>query len=460
MKKVLPLLVLLPSFLLAEDKGKRQPLDKTILSPAIWGMSLEEIQKTHEIKGAKSDTREIPEELRKQLKEKGIDISEVGSSSGGFEWLSSAKQGLRAPAGIYSLLGMNVGEVNLRSSDGKLANGSVSLYNRGDDGEIRKDEYQTRLGDWKSALDEALKVRASDRSKAGAVNVDGWMWKKGDTAFLLEGSVTKKTNRVEFIRLRLASVRSTHHDKRVKSRGSLDDNLIEKNGDVYIGNIPMVDQGQKGYCVVASVERVARYYGLDVDQHELAQLANTDNNGTTGDDMEKAFKKLTGKLHVRTMKLMDYDYRQVVSDYKAYNREAKKINKAVESEGTGDKVKEFDINLRTHRILPQGFWYQLDKDTFKVVKKDQAKYRFFKDKIESFVDEGVPICWTLYLGMFPEKGLPQSFGGHMRLIVGYNEEKEEILYTDSWGEGHGMKRMSMVEAWCMTMGVYAMVPNR
>ncbi|MDB4305873.1 C39 family peptidase, partial [Akkermansiaceae bacterium] len=130
------------------------------------------------------------------------------------------------------------------------------------------------------------------------------------------------------------------------------------------------------------------------------------------------------------------------------------------SEGTGDKVKEFDINLRTHRILPQGFWYQLDKDTFKVVKKDQAKYRFFKDKIESFVDEGVPICWTLYLGMFPEKGLPQSFGGHMRLIVGYNEEKEEILYTDSWGEGHGMKRMSMVEAWCMTMGVYAMVPNR
>ncbi|MDB4354248.1 C39 family peptidase, partial [Akkermansiaceae bacterium] len=267
--------------------------------------------------------------------------------------------------------------------------------------------------------------RADDRSKAGAVKVDGWMWKKGDTAFLLEGSVEQRSNRVEFIRLRVASVRTTRHATRVKSRGSLDDNVIEKeNGDVYIQNIPMVDQGQKGYCVVASVERVARYYGLDVDQHELAQLANTDNSGTSGDDMDKAFKKLTGKLHVRTMKLMDYDYRQVVTDYKAYNREAKKR-----------EAKTFDINLKTHRILPQGFWYQLDKDVFKSIKGEQAKYRFFKSKIESFVEEGVPICWTLYLGMFKEEGLPQSYGGHMRLIIGYNEEKEEIIYTDSWADG-------------------------
>ena len=457
MKKLLSLLVFLPLFLFADDEPKRQPLDKTLLSPALWNMTLEEIQETHVIKGPKNDSSEIPEEIRKQLKEKGIDISEGGSSSKGFEWLSSAKQGLRAPGGIYRLLGMKVGEVILRSAGGKLANGSVSIYNRGDDGKIKKDEYDSTLRDWKSALDEKLKVRASDRSKAGAVNVDGWMWKRGDTAFLLEGSVTKKSNRVEFIRLRVASVRSTHHAGRVKSRGSLDANVVEKNGEVYIQNIPMVDQGQKGYCVVASVERVARYYGLDVDQHELAQIANTDNSGTSGDDMEKAFKKLTGKLHVRTMKLMDYEYSQVVKDYKAYNREAKEHNKREDRE---KDVKTFDINLRTHRILPKGFWYQLDKDVFKVIKKDQAKYRFFKDKIENFVDEGVPICWTLYLGMFPEKGLPQSYGGHMRLIVGYNEEKEEILYTDSWGEGHGLKRMSMVEAWCMTMGVYAMVPNR
>jgi hypothetical protein len=62
--------------------------------------------------------------------------------------------------------------------------------------------------------------------------------------------------------------------------------------------------------------------------------------------------------------------------------------------------------------------------------------------------------------MFEEEDTPQSWGGHMRLIIGYNKAKSEIIYTDSWGEGHSLKRMPAVEAWCMTMGMYAMIPNQ
>ena len=47
------------------------------------------------------------------------------------------------------------------------------------------------------------------------------------------------------------------------------------NGDVLLETVPMVDQGQKGYCVVATAERVMRYYGVQVDEHELAELANS-----------------------------------------------------------------------------------------------------------------------------------------------------------------------------------------
>src|SRR5262249_36952060 len=46
----------------------------------------------------------------------------------------------------------------------------------------------------------------------------------------------------------------------------------ELNGDVWIPVVPMVDQGHKGYCAAAVAERVLRYYGHDVDQHEIAQL--------------------------------------------------------------------------------------------------------------------------------------------------------------------------------------------
>ena len=48
----------------------------------------------------------------------------------------------------------------------------------------------------------------------------------------------------------------------------------------------------------------------------------------------------------------------------------------------------------------------------------------------------------------------------MRLIIGYNDAKSEIIYTDSWGEGHAMKKMPASNAWCMTTGLYSMVPNR
>jgi hypothetical protein len=48
----------------------------------------------------------------------------------------------------------------------------------------------------------------------------------------------------------------------------------------------------------------------------------------------------------------------------------------------------------------------------------------------------------------------------MRLIIGYNPTTEEIYYTDSWGDGHEKKKMRADEAYCMTMALYSMVPNK
>ncbi|MEQ1748666.1 MAG: hypothetical protein ABL974_04550 [Prosthecobacter sp.] len=43
----------------------------------------------------------------------------------------------------------------------------------------------------------------------------------------------------------------------------------------------MVDQGPKGYCAVATAERVFTYYDIPVDQHEMAQEADTGSGGGT-----------------------------------------------------------------------------------------------------------------------------------------------------------------------------------
>ena len=53
----------------------------------------------------------------------------------------------------------------------------------------------------------------------------------------------------------------------------------------------------------------------------------------------------------------------------------------------------------------------------------------------------------------------KGFGGHMRLIIGYNDRTQEILYTDTWGAGHELKRLSLADAWTITLGLYCLQPG-
>ena len=73
-------------------------------------------------------------------------------------------------------------------------------------------------------------------------------------------------------------------------------------------------------------------------------------------------------------------------------------------------------------------------------------------------DKGTPLLWTVHLGIIEDKNLPQSSGGHMRLIIGYNAKTNDILFTDSWGAGHELKRMSAVDAWTITTGLMKIEP--
>jgi hypothetical protein len=81
--------------------------------------------------------------------------------------------------------------------------------------------------------------------------------------------------------------------------------------------------------------------------------------------------------------------------------------------------------------------------------------------ITRHVDGGIPLAWSVTLGIVPEKPeLPQTFGGHMRIILGYNKDKNEIIYSDSWGAGHERKTMSTDDAWTITTGLYSFDPRK
>ena len=81
--------------------------------------------------------------------------------------------------------------------------------------------------------------------------------------------------------------------------------------------------------------------------------------------------------------------------------------------------------------------------------------------IRDSIDDGLPLLWSLQLGRYPETPQlnPQSAGGHMRLIIGYNDEEQTIIFSDSWGAGHEFKKMKMSHAYQATSGLFTLKPT-
>lgn len=389
----------------------------------------------------------------------------------GLQWLSQNKDQARF-FGNYSLWndGIKVTEALAEFSDAKLARINMSIFNRGDSAAVaeNRDTFEKQVEDIKTVLSAQLGVSPVERGKdnQSAVKAMGWMWIKPPTAYLLEYSYQKEMRtrgidfRPEFIRLRVApapkpqSLLATPASgaNQPVSRSSLSGNLTrEANGDVVLKQVPMVDQGPKGYCVVATAERVFRYYGIAVDQHEIAQMANTSSDGgTTPDAMFAALKKLEARMRVRVRALEELNIKDFLEMINNYNREAKRQGKR-------------EVDISGSQMLDVGEIYAtMDPTSLKDSRttKNKSAYGKFQRSVADMLEKGVPVMWTVQLGLFPEAEIPQAHGGHMRLIIGYNAKTNEILYSDSWGAEHALKRMPIDNAYAMTTGLYYMEPMK
>ncbi|MBT8044790.1 MAG: C39 family peptidase [Verrucomicrobiae bacterium] len=380
----------------------------------------------------------------------------------GFRWLSKAKKDARSIRKGLKLWGHPVGETILRSRDNKLHSFEISIYNRGDMGNITGDALEKLSKKWRDLLvtktgKEGEKMNRTQ--KGSVVSADRWLWEcPGAYIALTESSSgigSKK--QPEFLKLTLVSVEFGQEmfehrggiTKLMTRRGDLKDDVEEReNGDVVIKNIPMVDQGRKGYCAVASAERVFRYYGLQVDQHAMAQIAQSSaRGGTNPDKMVDALKRVAGRTKTRLYVHYEIDQREAQSVIKSYSRLAKRA-----------KVKP--VFGRDSHIPYQLFLSAADKNTLKTVRAKGTTYDRFKKTVIDKINEGIPLLWALQVGVIPERGIPQAGGGHMRLIIGYNAKTDHLIYSDSWGVGHEFKKMAFGDAFTPTMTLITIKPSQ
>ena len=278
-----------------------------------------------------------------------------------------------------------------------------------------------------------------------------------------------------FIRLsvdgpsRLASAgRDSGKAKKMASGAKqVSDNVMRSpRGDVFIDGVPMVDQGQKGYCSVAVAERVLRYYGVNVDEHELAIAAGSDvERGTGTRAMKEAVEAIGRKFRLGTVVCYgDFEKSAreridgIVDEVRAYNKAARKLKKPQIAEDVYVR-REGSCVFYDSAAVDRAMDVEVRKE-MRVGGSQKAKYTKFMKDVRDQVNKGVPLFWGVTLGIYPEPENPQAGGGHMRLIIGYNDKKREILYSDTWGAGHELKRMPADWAWTISHCLMYMKPLR
>jgi hypothetical protein len=395
--------------LASEDPKFFLNLDALVSLPALWSLTPERVEKLFAMPG--------------------------GADSPYYQWLTTDKSGVRFSRRPFSNVEVDlkifdnsvpVDEAVIEFTKGKATRVSVSLYNRGDSGQVSPGEFERRYKVAGVAVGKLLGVRPTERRPGAqtAVKIGGWAWNAPSALAALEYNAgALNGGQPEFLRLRLAAPgeREAFASETGQSirRAALGKSELprfvkhEKNGDVFIGEVPMVDQGAKGYCVVASCQRLFGYLRIPCDQHEIAQIAGSDaSTGTNSMDMEDALRKIDSRFKVN-FKPLGYRLR---------------------SGGLG---------------VPYGN------------RMTEVNFAKFEKQIEDYTSKGIPLLWALELGRYPEEpaNAAQAGGNHMRLIIGYNQSKQQLIFTDSWGAGHELKRMSLEDAFKATLAMYVIEPK-
>ncbi len=361
----------------------------------------------------------------------------------------------------------------------------VSVYNKGDANlPVSKEKFESSVRDLSDFLTKSFGApeKEADSRPAPRKVVKRLNWKRKSPLFQLEWAYAEPhTDKDSGFRIpyqpeyiRVVMVPKTGHAAadnanltgrsllvRAKNLRQLKSNIVRNSkGDVAIENVPMVDQGQKGYCAAASAERVIRYFGIDVDQHQVAQLAESSARlGTSIEGFSDAITSI-GKSYSLDQKNViaadngkSFQSSQTFRDLKDYNAMAKRQKKPqVDWE-------RFTFN---HVVDISAIWNALDPQILMESRlRRNQEFTKFLTNIRSYVDSGIPLFWSCLVGLYPEVpdlGANGAFG-HMRLIIGYNSKTHEILYSDSWGPNHALKRMSDKQAWAMTKGLLVLKPR-
>lgn len=201
------------------------------------------------------------------------------------------------------------------------------------------------------------------------------------------------------------------------------DVVTQPNGDVYLGQIPMVDQGPKGYCVPATFERAMRTMGLNADMYLLAMVGQSGMGG--GTSVETLINNVTSQVRSKGRRPKSESIKELkIKEVKRYIDEGIPV-------------------MWTLRSLP---------DYNKVANENTQKRRNIKDWT----------AWTTEINaqaaeVTKSPGADDAY--HICMITGYNEATNELAVSDSWGASYERRWVPCAVAnWASSGGLFMILP--
>lgn len=341
----------------------------------------------------------------------------------------------------YTLFGAVPYSVALYSDEeGKIENISVVYSNKGDYGStagFARDHFKSTGTPEPSSLQEAMSL--DEKTVASALTsvlgepteqrygesatrrtIKRWDWK--GHAFLLSNEEG------EYVSLSIVSTEMADNDGKSERIGDAElkqrliENLVRSdNGDVFISEIPMVDQGPKGYCVPATFERAMRTMGIDADMYLLAMVGQSNAGGGT-----------VVELLLENVKSTVY----------------RKGRRTKEEEIKTLKLRDVKRYIDAGSPL---MWSMFSVDEYNDLADENTAGRDKGDP--TFRDNITAKATKLAQSEKPEDNR------HICMIIGYNETTQEIAVSDSWGKRFEKRWIPLTAAdWASSGKLFMILP--
>lgn len=178
-----------------------------------------------------------------------------------------------------------------------------------------------------------------------------------------------------------------------------------QNGDLTLPEVKVVPQGYRPYCGLNTLAMVARYLGLHLDEDWLAVAGKFQNTGTAAGS-------------------------QMLSLYQAVAKEA---GFKMERQGKGGYV-----HSAVRRSLQQGMpvivWRRWSSER-------DREHRRVSAAVSSGRGDQVKFPADASVLSFPDDKSPL----HASVIIGFNDERKEVIFLESWAGQSQPRRMSVNE---------------